>query len=157
MPSSEVCPACERARGLAYFATPYGEEDHEHICPWCIADGTAHAKLDVEFVDGWHLEAENVPASVLAEVTQRTPAYLCWQSEQWLVCCGDACEFHGDASAAELRALDDVAIRELASMAGFDEDAVPEIIEAYEPCGSPAFYKFICRHCGKPQYGGDCD
>jgi len=45
VPSVEVCPVCGESRGLAYDGIPYGTNDLEHICPWCIADGSAHEKF----------------------------------------------------------------------------------------------------------------
>ena len=157
VPSSEVCPACGAARGYAYALTPYAIGEHDHICPWCIADGTAHAKFDATFVDDWPLQRADLPDSVVAEVTQRTPGYTSWQQEEWLSCCGDACEFHGDAPQAEIRALDARGFERLVPRPAFKFDEAPGFLRNYEPGGSPAFYKFVCRRCGGVQYGWDCD
>ena len=51
VPSVEVCPVCRESRGYAYDGIPYGTKEVEHICPWCIADGSAHEKFEVEFTD----------------------------------------------------------------------------------------------------------
>ncbi|MDJ0976878.1 MAG: CbrC family protein [Planctomycetota bacterium] len=155
-PCDEPCPACGEVRGLAYAGAALGLDDHEHICPWCIADGSAHAKLDVEFVDA-HPHLAQLPAEIAEEVTQRTPGYISWQQEEWLVCCGDACVFYGDAPAEELRALDENGLERLARTAYFPLKDLPEILESYAPVGSVSFYKFVCRHCGATHYGGDCD
>ena len=39
------------ARGYAYTAGFYAEEDVDAICPWCIADGSAAARFDGSFTD----------------------------------------------------------------------------------------------------------
>lgn len=150
VPSTTECGSCGRVRGYAYSTSP-------HVCPWCIADGSACAKLDAEFVDPSPLLAAGVPDSVIEEVSLRTPGYASWQQEDWLVCCDDACEFHGDAPGEELRALDAPGLARLAADSGFRPADLPEILARYEPKGSPAFYKFVCRHCRSVRYGGDCD
>jgi uncharacterized protein CbrC (UPF0167 family) len=83
-PSDTACRACGRARGLIYVGPVYGLTDyHEAICPWCIADGTAHETLDVEFVDAAGVGGggiwEEVPDSVVEEVAYRTPGFSGWQ------------------------------------------------------------------------------
>ncbi len=155
--SEEMCPCCGQKRGYEYFTTPYGETEVEHLCPWCIFDGSASAKFAVSFVDSWPLSQAGLPESVIDEVCNRTPAFETWQQECWLSCCGDACEFHGDAPARELRSLDESALATLSEDSGFAVDDLSEILRYYQPKGSPAFYKFVCRHCGKVRYGGDCD
>lgn len=45
----------------------------------------------------------------------------------------------------------------LAADSGFPLDVLHEVIPHYEPGGSPAFYKFVCRHCGGIRYNGDID
>src|SRR5262245_61615527 len=47
-PSDAVCEACNLARGWRYVGSVYGPQDVEHVCPWCIADGTAAELLDAE-------------------------------------------------------------------------------------------------------------
>ncbi len=157
VPFGGECPSCGMARGYAYASMPYAEGEHEHICPWCIADGSANEKFDATFVDAWPLRKAKVSEVVIAEVTKRTPGYEAWQQEQWLTCCGDACEFHGDAPASELQALDEAGLSRLDSTSGFAVDLLRDMIEHYEPGGSPAFYKFTCRHCGLVLYAADCD
>ena len=155
--SEATCPCCHRARGYAYVLGPYGPGDHENICPWCIADGSAATKLEATFVDASPLARAGVPAEVVTEIEQRTPGFVSWQQEHWLSCCNDACEFHGDAPVAELRGLDAGGLQCLSEDSGFSVEDLPEIIQHYKPRGSPAFYKFICRHCDTHRYSGDCD
>ena len=55
--------------------------------PACIVSGEAHELLGAQFTqhfapeDGW----ANVPAQVVAEIRERTPAVFTWQSPRWLV------------------------------------------------------------------------
>ena len=50
--SDTECVACKRARGHIYTGPVYSEEELDNlICPWCIADGTAHELFDAEFTD----------------------------------------------------------------------------------------------------------
>jgi uncharacterized protein CbrC (UPF0167 family) len=107
-PSDAACRACGRARGLIYTGPVYGgaEDYDEAICPWCIADGTAHERLDFEFADpsgvGGYGEWETVPAKVAEAVAFRTPCFIGWQHECWFTHCGDAAEFPGVAGRPEL-------------------------------------------------------
>ena len=154
--SSETCECCGEARGFVYWPTPYGPNLIESLCPWCIDDGSAHEKLGAEFVDGHPLARDGIARPVIDEVTMRTPGYICWHQEDWLSCCNDACEFHGDAAPEELRALDAKGLQRLSADSGFPVEHLPKINENYEPRGAHGFYKFKCRHCGEYRYGGDC-
>lgn len=80
--TTRVC--CREARGYIYAGPAYAEEEYEEcICPWCIADGSAHQKLDVSFSDevgvggggSWSAVSEDV----VAEVAYRTPGFNGWQ------------------------------------------------------------------------------
>lgn len=155
--SEASCECCGEARGFVYSTIPYGEKKIEFVCPWCIADGSASTKLGASFVDSWSLSREEIPQNIIDEVTSQTPGYSSWQSERWLACCNDACEFHGDAPAEELRQLDAAGLAVLAGDSGFPVKDLSWIIARYQPKGSPSFYKFVCRHCGAIRYSGDCD
>lgn len=101
-PSNIVCRACGRARGYMYTGPVYAEEELDTtLCPWCIADGTAHDRFKAAFLDqagvGGYGAWEQVPNDVLAEVTYRTPSFSGWQQEQWWTHCGDAAQFLGVA------------------------------------------------------------
>lgn len=155
--SEAICDCCEQSRGYICTAGVYAEKEIEHVCPWCIADGSVHEKFDGELVDSHPLIQAGLPQSVVDEVSQRTPGYISWQQESWMSCCNDACGFHGDAQRDELLQLDEAGVIQLAQDSGFSVDDLPEIIKHYQPKGSPAFYKFVCRNCGKVRYNGDCD
>jgi uncharacterized protein CbrC (UPF0167 family) len=97
--SDEVCPCCGEARGFSYRGPVYGETRVEHLCPWCIADGSAHAKWGAEFTDlaavGGYGRWCEVSDSVRAEVAYRTPGISSIQEARWWTHCGDAAEFVG--------------------------------------------------------------
>jgi uncharacterized protein len=153
--SAEVCECCNLARGFIYTSTIYAADDIEHICPWCIASGEAAKKFDGDFVDPHPLIQAGLSEAIIAEVSQRTPAYESWQQESWLACCNDACEFHGDATKQELLDLNQDSLTNLAKDIGFTFEVLTDVILNYKPKGSPAFYRFACRHCGKIKY--HCD
>jgi uncharacterized protein len=103
-PSGKECCCCGQSRGYIYTLAPYTEEDieEESICPWCIADGSAHKKLGAEFIDSQGIPDE-VPEKVVEELVERTPGYASWQGEEWRACCDDAAAFlgpEGDGGAA---------------------------------------------------------
>src|SRR5215211_865769 len=84
--SDDVCLVCGRMRGYLYRGPVYGlrrGEIRDSICPWCIADGSAHELYDVEFTDDVGRvpfgEYESIPKEVDEEIRFRTPGYLAWQ------------------------------------------------------------------------------
>ena len=109
--SDAICGICGRVRSSVYDGPVYGvpkDIDDVHICPWCIADGSAHARFGVEFTDigavglGYDEPWEPVPRSVAEEVAYRTPGFSGWQQERWWTHCGETAEFLGPAGYAEL-------------------------------------------------------
>jgi uncharacterized protein CbrC (UPF0167 family) len=156
VPSEATCRCCGQARGYIYRASVYCRESlRESLCPWCIADGSAARKFDAVFSDGAPLVQSGVSTDVVEEVTQRTPGYVSWQQETWLCCCGDACEFHGDAPRKELAAFSGQPLADLLTEWGIDTGTWQRMLAGYEPGGNPAVYKFRCRHCGRLRYGLD--
>jgi uncharacterized protein len=155
--SDAICECCGKARGYAYVADVYAIEDVESVCPWCIADGSLERKYDATLNDGHPLHLAGLPSKIIDEVTRRTPGYLSWQQDSWIVCCNDACEFHGDAPVDEIRALDEPGLAALSAESGFSIADLRDIVHHYQQGGSPAFYKFVCRHCSRVSYNGDCD
>lgn len=154
--SDTVCRCCGEARGYVYTASVYAlNELCDSICPWCIADGSAAQKFDAMFSDDIPLVQAGVPDKVIEEVTRRTPGYNSWQQETWLSCCGDACEFHGNATRPELQALNGNDLARVLADFGWREQHWPQFIQHYQPGGNPAVYKFVCRHCHTTKYAVD--
>lgn len=150
------CRCCEQQRGYIYTCHAYCEDDlEEALCPWCIADGSAAARFDAMFSDDYPLVQAGLSAEVVEEVTRRTPGYSSWQEGEWLSCCGDACEFHGDPSRAHLAALP-APPTEIMEKTRWTSIEWTNFVGNYLPGQmSLGIYHFICRHCGKSRYGVD--
>src|SRR5690606_31004640 len=114
---------------------------------WCIADGSAAAKLAASFADSYPLHRAGVPEPVTEEVHLRTPGYESWQQESWLSHCNDACEFHGDASAEDVACASSDTKHAWLEEYNQDEDGWRWATDGYKPGGDSALYKFVCRHC----------
>lgn len=158
--SETVCRVCGQARGYIYAGPVYAEEELvDCICPWCIADGSAHTKFEAEFTDlegiGGAGVWDGVPEAVMAEVAQRTPGFTAWQSEQWFTHCGDAAAFVGRVGYKELKRLGPMVLEAFRDSAGIDEDDEDDYLKELDKDGAPTGYLFKCLHCG--QYGGYAD
>lgn len=154
---SITCACCGLQRSFVYVAPVYGERDlQESLCPWCIADGSAAAKLGASFADDHPLYKADVPASIVEEINQRTPGYSSWQQEEWLSHCNDACEFHGDATPKDVHGANEETRQEWRRRYGLSEAEWEHATRGYVPRGSQAFYKFVCRHCHTVLLGWDC-
>ena len=161
-PADTVCVACERSRGYIYVGPVYAlDELNEQICPWCIHDGTAHAKLDATFVDDCSLGAEEgwdpVPPKVVEVLTTRTPCFSGWQQERWFTCCGDGAAFLGRAGRSELSEAGPDAVKAIQDEVGYSGSPWDDYFAALDADGSPTAYLFQCLTCRR--YGGysDCD
>ncbi|QOG23992.1 hypothetical protein FOM02_41000 [Bradyrhizobium sp. SEMIA] len=50
--SDVQCICCGQARGYVYIGPVYAAEELcESLCPWCVADGSAHGKHGASFTD----------------------------------------------------------------------------------------------------------
>lgn len=161
--SDQTCAVCGKARGYLYTSHIYSAKNSDkHICPWCIADGSAHKTLNVVFFDdvgvGGGGRWESVPQSVVDEIVFRTPGFSGWQQEKWFTHCGDAATFLGRVGFEELKAFPPSAAEAIREDTGIsDDDEWEEFLEQLDKDGSPVAYLFQCLHCGS--YGGytDCD
>jgi uncharacterized protein CbrC (UPF0167 family) len=82
--SDAVCVCCESARGYIYVGPVWSEHElDQSLCPWCIADGSAHAKFAASFTDeggiGGYADWEPVPKQTIEDVAYRTPGFTGWQ------------------------------------------------------------------------------
>lgn len=80
-PSGASCPCCGEAGGHMYVGPIYGAEEIEHVCPWCIADGRAHAAWNASFNDV-RTAPEGVPKEVVETIGTRTPGFATWQGNE---------------------------------------------------------------------------
>jgi uncharacterized protein CbrC (UPF0167 family) len=154
---SASCPCCEKTTPFVYAQKPYCADEVEDLCPWCIADGSAAKKFGAVFSDGRPLIKAGLKQAIVDEVVHRTPGYISWQQDSWLACCEDACEFHGDLKKEELPSLPPDTVAEFRSKNRVDDRIWTNLVAKYQPGGSPAIYKFVCRHCRKIHLGFDFD
>lgn len=157
--SPNVCQCCGAARGYIYRGPVYAEQELEDaICPWCIADGTAAAKFDAQFLDEEALDTE-ASQEIYDELCRRTPGYNSWQSEQWPMCCNDATAFLAPVGLTELRR--DFREREgpLLSHILYEMKisgrAGPNLLESLHRDAGPTAYLFECLHCRRPHFHVD--
>ncbi|MBD5780966.1 CbrC family protein [Pelagicoccus sp. NFK12] len=149
------CDCCGQSHGYAYKSSVYCHDEVDALCPWCIADGSAAAKFNAIFSDSHPLSENGISKEIIEEVTTKTPGFDSWQQEVWLSCCDDACEFHGDVSKAEMKAMTKEQIQKAFEDDGLGDEIVGRIKEGYEPGGSPAIYKWRCKHCGDIKHYAD--
>ena len=154
--STEACDGCGQRRGHLYSGPVYSEHDAEpRLCPWCIADGTAHAKLGATFVDVEAFTGEVSP-TIAAEICERTPGHACWQGERWPVCCDDATAFIMSFGAPELHAeqrelvgaLMSHIVHELQISGG----AATRVMASLDRDAGPTGHLFRCLHCDQPWF-----
>ncbi|HVU47354.1 MAG TPA: CbrC family protein [Terracidiphilus sp.] len=160
--SSLKCTQCQLIRGWTYAGPIYGRFDDEPVlCPWCIADETAHQLLGAEFVDplgvGGYGDWDAVAHTVIEEICFRTPSFNGWQQEKWYTHCNDAAVFVGCAGRRELEALDRAAHDFIKSESGYTDKEWALYFNRLDIDRSPTAYLFRCRHCNS--WGGysDCD
>lgn len=151
--SEKDCAVCGQARGFIYALATFGPHDMDDICPWCIADGSAHEKFDVEFSDwsgiGGYGDWEVVPDAVADEIAYRTPGFAGWQQERWFTHCGDGAAFLGAMGHKELEAISAEAVEAIRAESGCSGADWTSYFESLDAKHSPTAYLFRCRHCGK--------
>jgi hypothetical protein len=87
-------------------------------------------------------------------VEHRTPGFTTWQGNHWLMYCGRACVYLGEADAADLRGGWAGAIP---SMFAGEERLQKEIFENIRRGGSPCAYVFQRQGCQTLVGNWDCD
>ena len=149
--SEDECRSCGTARGYIYTGPVYSEEDLEDaLCPWCIADGSAHEKFDAEFVDCEAFD-DDVPQEAMEEITRRTPGFNAWQSEQWFSCCGQAMAFVEPAGIKDIRQryyeLEGTLMTYIVQEMGISGGAARRMLESLDRDAGPTAYVFRCVSC----------
>ena len=151
-----VCKCCHQARGYVYTGPAYSEEElGDALCPWCIADGSAHANFDVTFVDS-EAFTDTIAETIQADVVERTPGYNAWQGERWPVCCGDATAFIQPAGSKELR--DRFREQESALQSHISHgmkisgDAASRLMASLDRVAGPTVFLFRCLRCERVHF-----
>jgi uncharacterized protein len=148
--ASAPCVVCGLVRGFLYVGPVYAvEEIIDGLCPWCIADGTAASALNAEFTDAADGAPPEISASVVDELSRRTPGYSSWQQDRWLYHCGDGCAFLGAIGRAELDDHPDAlqALRHEHDCLGWERSDLDAYIDSLSRDGSPTAYLFRCLRC----------
>jgi uncharacterized protein CbrC (UPF0167 family)/uncharacterized membrane protein YhdT len=156
VPSDTVCECCGQNRGFIYAGPVYGARFlRDHLCPWCIADGSAHEKYGAFFTDaaavggrrrGW----DQVPNKVVEEIAYRTPAFFGWQQGRWWTHCGDAADFLGLAGREEVEAYGPELVEALrADVSVMSDKTWRAYYQDLDKERGPTAYVFRCLHCGR--------
>lgn len=160
--SDEICYCCGQARGYIYTGPVHSIEELKNcLCPWCIADGSAHEKFNASFIDdrgiGGYGTWESVSKDIVKTVAFQTPGFDSWQAERWWTHCSDAAMFMGAVGYEELKSFGKHALAAIAEEVNLEGEELDIYLKALSKNGSPTAYLFKCRHCGK--FGGysDCD
>jgi uncharacterized protein CbrC (UPF0167 family) len=157
VPSTAECVCCGEKRGFIYAGPAYCEAElDDALCPWCIADGSAHEKFDASFTDE-ALFPDGVAPATIEEIALRTPGFNGWQQERWLGLCGDAAAFLTPVGYAEIKArypeLEGVLMMHIVHELGLSGGAATRYLQALNRDHGPTAYVFSCRHCdAKPVY-----
>jgi hypothetical protein len=155
--SAVTCRCCGTARGFIYAGPVYAEDELEDaLCPWCIADGSAHEKFDATFVDS-EAFADDTPEAAVTAITERTPGFSAWQSERWPSCCGEPAAFLTPAGIEDVRQqyphLEGDLMMFIVHELGISGGAARRTLEALRRDQSPTAFVFKCLHCdGFPVY-----
>lgn len=149
------CDVCKRETNIYYESPFYSIDEIEHICPWCIADGSASKKFDGEFQDiACCDEVDN--HKFIDELVHRTPGYHGWQQEYWLAHCGDFCSFVGYVGWKEIVEMGIEEEIEKDYLANGDMN-LDDVKKYMKNNGSLQGYLFQCLKCGQHRLYVDCD
>lgn len=156
------CDFCKQRRGVRYIAgfsgAPPGLCSEEMVvCPWCIADGTAGA-TGIGFNDAtiYGLSSSQMTAEDKELVEQRTPGFVTWQENHWLMCCGRACVYLGEADTGDLQGRWAAAVPSMFEGDDQPQEAKDEIVRQVARGQGPCAYVFECQICHSLKAYWDC-
>jgi|SRR5690606_7321712 len=149
--SDVLCEACGRTRGWAYAGPCHAETELDgRLCPWCIADGTAHARFDVTFHDV--VLPADVDPGIADEIEQRTPGFATFQPIDWPACCGVPMGYVEPCGIAEVRArhaqLEGELMATIVHDLGRSGAAARRMLESLRRDDAPCVHVFACAACG---------
>lgn len=150
LPSDTPCEVCGQARGFIYTGPVYSEGDAEAVlCPWCIADGSAHRTLDAIFHDTSF--PDGTSEEVMAEIEERTPGFAVFNPFEWPCCCGLPMAYVEPAGIAEIRArhytLEGSLMGTIVHDFGISGGAARTFMEYLRRDESPCVQVFHCLTC----------
>lgn len=148
--SEKACSVCEKVRGYIYTGPTYCEEEiEEAICPWCLADGSAHTALDAVFHDVTFADATT--ADEMAEIEERTPGFATFNPIQWPSCCDLPMAYIEPAGVSEIRAryytLEGLLMTTIVHEMGISGGAAHAFLNALRRDTSPCVHVFHCLTC----------
>lgn len=154
--SDAECRCCGRSRGYIYSGPVYAEADlTDALCPWCIADGSAHQTFDATFVDSEAFPLDT-PEPAAVEISERTPGYVTWQSEEWPACCNDATAFLAPAGIADIRKnyreLEADVLSHIVYYMGISGAAAGRLLGSLDREAGPTVFLFRCIACGEYKF-----
>jgi uncharacterized protein len=158
--TSDSCDICRQSRGIRYTGPRYSTEtDDLNICPWCIADGSAAAR-DITFNDATiypYLDSTpQMSPEDRAMVTGRTPGFTTWQGNHWLMHCGRACIYLGEARSGDLQDRWAAATPSLFEDENRSQEEIDDIVASIGH-GHCCAYIFQCQVCRVLRGYWDCD
>ncbi|MER7338575.1 CbrC family protein [Streptomyces sp. NPDC000075] len=159
VPTEHVCSVCGVRQQIRYQGPVYGRQP-DSLCLHCIHSGAASLALSVSgggdgdsdmaamFSDAVDVP-DDVPLSVVEEITRRTPGFAGWQQETWLYHCGDGAAFLGPAGYRELEAHPEALtmLREDRRRHGWAPADIEQFLRGLDRTGEPTAYLFRCLHC----------
>lgn len=155
VPADAPCPVCGVQRVIEYVGPFYATQEVVHLCPECIANGTAASRFDLEFVDPDGPEA-GPDSRCLDELLHRTPGYFSAQGDPWPAHCGDYCALVGRVGRREVDALHDELdedLQRIAQQLGYTQATVLEELARED---SPLWaHLFRCLGCSRHRLVAD--
>ncbi|MFE2165414.1 CbrC family protein [Streptomyces sp. NPDC059447] len=157
--TDHVCSVCGMHRQIRYQGPIYGRQP-DSLCLHCIHSGAASSALGIAgggdedfdmsavFSDAVDVP-DDVPLSVVEEITRRTPGFAGWQQESWLYHCGDGAAFLGPAGYRELEAHPEALamLRKDHERYGWTPPETEQFLRSLDRAGEPTAYLFRCLHC----------
>lgn len=149
----DPCDICGYIRGLIYTGpqfSPSPATDDLAVCPWCIADGSAAAR-GLTFNDGTNYPCLDSTPQLTPQdrelVECRTPGFVTWQGNHWLMCCGRACIYLGEADTGDLQGRWDGAVQSMFNHLDWPLERIDELVASVGRAQSPNAYVFQCQVC----------
>lgn len=154
--SSEACECCNRTRGYIYTGSIYGVRNVSNLCPWCISNGDAHKKFEVEFpslmppvIDPNNPVKFECSDAAFDELLYRTPAFSSYQEIEWPNHCKDFCEFHGIATVGDFKKISNEEKNRLFETTWLDQEELESLQKGNEKTELHYLLRFICTQCGE--------